>query len=60
MHKENENSYQNPEFQAFEDQRAVVAVDTSLADKTSTGKIQGTSGSVNQTLNCCEHPTIVK
>ncbi|XP_040210300.1 centrosome and spindle pole-associated protein 1 isoform X6 [Rana temporaria] len=41
MHKENENSYQNPEFQAFEDQRAVVAVDTSLADKTSTGKIQG-------------------
>ncbi|XP_077348959.1 centrosome and spindle pole-associated protein 1 isoform X3 [Lithobates pipiens] len=42
MHKENENSYQNPELQVFEDKRAVVAVDTSLADNTSsTGKIQG-------------------
>ncbi|PIO33013.1 hypothetical protein AB205_0189990 [Aquarana catesbeiana] len=41
MHKENENSYQNPELQVFEDKRAVVAVDTSPADNTSsTGKIQ--------------------
>ncbi|CAJ0966084.1 unnamed protein product, partial [Ranitomeya imitator] len=40
MHKLNEDAYQNPEVRAFEDRRAVVAVDTSLADHaTSTGKI---------------------
>ncbi|XP_077126726.1 centrosome and spindle pole-associated protein 1 isoform X2 [Ranitomeya variabilis] len=44
MHKINEDAYQNPEVRAFEDRRAVVAVDTSLADHTtSTGKIPGFS-----------------
>ncbi|XP_069813615.1 centrosome and spindle pole-associated protein 1 isoform X2 [Dendropsophus ebraccatus] len=44
MHKHNEDAYQNPETKAFEDRRAVVAVDTSLADNTpSTGKIPGFS-----------------
>ncbi|XP_075682259.1 centrosome and spindle pole-associated protein 1 isoform X2 [Rhinoderma darwinii] len=44
MHKHNEDAYQNPEVRAFEDKRAVVAVDTSLADNTSsTGKIPGFS-----------------
>ncbi|XP_073535504.1 centrosome and spindle pole-associated protein 1 isoform X2 [Phyllobates terribilis] len=44
MHKQNEDAYQNPDVRAFEDRRAVVAVDTSLADHTtSTGKIPGFS-----------------
>ncbi|XP_018409709.1 PREDICTED: centrosome and spindle pole-associated protein 1 [Nanorana parkeri] len=44
MHKQNENASQNPELKAFEDKRAVVVVDTSLADHTSsTGKIPGFS-----------------
>lgn len=44
MHKHNEDAYQNPEVRAFEDKRAVVAVDTSLADNTmSAGKIPGKS-----------------
>ncbi|KAM3928594.1 centrosome and spindle pole-associated protein 1 isoform 1-T1 [Leptodactylus fuscus] len=44
MHKYNEDAFQNPEVRAFEDKRAVVAVDTSLADNTSsTGKIPGFS-----------------
>ncbi|XP_073439980.1 centrosome and spindle pole-associated protein 1 isoform X2 [Dendrobates tinctorius] len=44
MHKLNEDAYQNPDVRAFEDRRAVVAVDTSLADHTtSIGKIPGFS-----------------
>ncbi|XP_072267188.1 centrosome and spindle pole-associated protein 1 isoform X2 [Pyxicephalus adspersus] len=44
MHKQNESAYQNPKVRDFEDNRAVVAVDTSLADNTSsTGKIPGFS-----------------
>ncbi|KAM5157916.1 centrosome and spindle pole-associated protein 1 [Mantella aurantiaca] len=44
MHKHNETAYQNPELRAFEDKRAVVAVDLSLADNTATaGKIPGFS-----------------
>lgn len=47
MHKHNETAYQNPELRAFEDKRAVVAVDTSLADNAATaGKIPGNSESV--------------
>ncbi|KAM4027292.1 centrosome and spindle pole-associated protein 1 isoform 2-T2 [Anomaloglossus baeobatrachus] len=44
MHKQNEDAYQNPDVRSFEDRRAVVAVDTSLADPTpNTGKIPGFS-----------------
>ncbi|XP_040288737.1 centrosome and spindle pole-associated protein 1 isoform X1 [Bufo bufo] len=44
MHKHNEDAYQNPEVNAYQDKRAVVAMDTSLADNTSsTGKIPGFS-----------------
>ncbi|KAG9478882.1 hypothetical protein GDO78_012511 [Eleutherodactylus coqui] len=44
MHKLNEDAYQNPEVRAYQDKRAVVAVDTSLADNTSsTSKIPGFS-----------------
>ncbi|XP_041422392.1 centrosome and spindle pole-associated protein 1 isoform X4 [Xenopus laevis] len=44
MHKHNEDGYQNPEANAIEDKRAVVAFDQSLADNTGTAsKISGFS-----------------
>ncbi|KAM4687563.1 centrosome and spindle pole-associated protein 1 isoform 2-T3 [Discoglossus pictus] len=44
LRKQNEDVYQNPEAKAFEDKRAVLAVDLSIADTGgSTGKIPGFS-----------------
>ncbi|XP_075439918.1 centrosome and spindle pole-associated protein 1 isoform X3 [Ascaphus truei] len=44
MHKLNEDAYQNPETKAYQDRRAAVAVDLSLADTAaSTSKIPGIS-----------------
>ncbi|XP_026547659.1 centrosome and spindle pole-associated protein 1 [Notechis scutatus] len=45
MHKQNEDAYHNPEAQVYEDKRAIVSVDLSLASP----KLENTDESTNKT-----------
>lgn len=59
MHKQNEDAYHNPESRVYEDKRAIVSVDLSLASPRhentdeSTNKLAGLKNTVFSVVNVC-------